>query len=127
MLLDNIEDKELKALMDKLRIRTKGVLLLRKSLYFYSLGLETLPNALFDLTHIERLDLSRNKFSELPDGIGRLSNLTYLDLSFNNLTKLPDSLFNLRKLSVLNLRGNSINQHLINRYKFLLPNCEIRV
>lgn len=60
------------------------------------------------LTQLTKLDLSKNKLTELPMDFGHLVNLERLDLYCNNLTALPTSFIHLKKLTWLDLKGNPI-------------------
>ncbi|MED6173943.1 hypothetical protein PIB30_064457 [Stylosanthes scabra] len=71
-----------------------------------------LPTTLFtNLTKLETLDLSLNRFSGLiPQEIGNLTNLLTLDLSLNKMVgPIPDQIGYLNRLTSLNLNSNSIN------------------
>ena len=48
------------------------------------------------LTHLIRVDLSKNQLASLPDDLGNLCNLQHLDLYNNKLTGLPVSFSQLR-------------------------------
>lgn len=48
------------------------------------------------LTHLVKLDLSKNQLTSLPDDLGNLVNLQHLDLYNNKLTVLPVSFSQLR-------------------------------
>jgi Leucine-rich repeat (LRR) protein len=71
----------------------------------------TIPNWLYNMTTLERLDLSNNHIQGvLPSAFGRLSQLMYLDLSNNSLEgKLPRFLGNLCNLQHLDLSYNKLN------------------
>lgn len=63
-------------------------------LWFLFLLLYFIFNTLFQpefcsLTHLIRLDLSKNQLQELPSDFGRLVNLQHLDLYNNKLISLP--------------------------------------
>ncbi|XP_062096240.1 receptor-like protein Cf-9 homolog [Humulus lupulus] len=68
-------------------------------------------STLFDLLHLQRLDLWDNHFnySQIPTAINRLSMLTYLDLSFSSfIGQIPSELSQLSKLSNLDLSTNPL-------------------
>ncbi|HRK91401.1 MAG TPA: COR domain-containing protein [Anaerolineales bacterium] len=70
------------------------------------LGLKSLPDELWELTHIKELDLQDNQISELPKNIEKLVNLTKLDIDRNRIPILPRELWNLSKLNKLYISGN---------------------
>ena len=95
------------------------------------LGIEELPQEVFDLVHLDELvvidnllvsippeiqnlqNLSRvsffyNEIKSIPTEIGNLKKLTHLDLSCNCLETLPTEILNLDKLQYLDLRYNKI-------------------
>lgn len=74
------------------------------------LGLTTLPDSVFELTHLLELSLSNNKLSKLPESFGQLSQLQYLDINNNQLQKLPDSIGQLPRLIGLSLRNNRLTE-----------------
>ncbi|XP_049391246.1 receptor-like protein 9DC3 [Solanum stenotomum] len=70
------------------------------------------PNSsLFQLRHLQTLDLSDNHLEgEIPDVFSNLQMLTHFRLADNNFTgPFPSSLMNLTKLQVLSLRSNSLS------------------
>ena len=76
--------------------------------------LRDIPLEVFQLKHLTRLDLSRNKIERLPVdpsgcgwGCGRLSEL---DVSSNQLSSLPAPLFLLPQLKELNANDNNVGE-----------------
>ncbi|KAH0728407.1 hypothetical protein KY284_004272 [Solanum tuberosum] len=70
------------------------------------------PNSsLFQLRHLQTLDLSDNHLEgEIPDVFSNLQMLTHFRLGDNNFTgPFPSSLVNLTNLQVLRLRNNSLS------------------
>ena len=64
------------------------------------------------LTHLVRLDLSKNALAKLPENFGALQNLQYVDLFSNKLTTLPVSFHRLRKLRWLDVKDNLLSDPL---------------
>src|SRR5271166_5281166 len=71
--------------------------------------LSTLPEAIGQLSKLKWLDLSRNQLSTLPEGIGRLSQLRWLYLSRNQLSMVPEAIERLSQLEELDLSGNQLS------------------
>ncbi|XP_075647497.1 receptor like protein 22-like [Castanea sativa] len=71
-------------------------------------------SSLFQLVHLQKLNLSINNFnhSEIPVGVRRLSKLTHLDLYFSGFSgKIPSEILQLSKLVSLNLALNPLKLH----------------
>jgi len=79
-----------------------------KSLSSYSNGVKTLPEELFKLTTLERLDLYNNQIETIPPSIGSLKNLKNLQLNNNKIKNVPEELFTLSNLEKLNLSNNKL-------------------
>lgn len=60
------------------------------------------------MTHITKLDLSKNELKELPEDFGNLTKLKYLDLYQNQLQHLPLSFSKLKDLKFLDLKDNPL-------------------
>ncbi|KAM6897863.1 leucine-rich repeat-containing protein 59 [Xenentodon cancila] len=67
-----------------------------------------LPPEFCSLTHLVKLDLSKNQLTSLPDDFGNLVSLQHLDLYNNKLTVLPVSFSQLRSLKWLDLKDNPL-------------------
>ena len=65
-----------------------------------------LPDELWDLPALEKLDLGGNKLASLPAGVGRLSSLKELSLFDCDVTDLPASLGEIPSLQVVNVVKN---------------------
>ena len=72
--------------------------------------LDHIPEEVFALTQLEKLDLSYNSLTEVPESITKLTNLTQLDLSYNSLTEIPESITKLTNLTQLYLSDNSLTE-----------------
>ncbi|MBN3304884.1 LRC59 protein, partial [Amia calva] len=66
------------------------------------------------LTHLIKLDLSKNQLVQLPPELGRLISLQHLDLYNNKLTSLPVSFAQLKNLKWLDLKDNPLEASLAN-------------
>lgn len=78
-------------------------------LYLSSNRLRSLPNELFNLSHLTVLSLRNNKLTELPPAIANLKNLVELNIAGNRLKWLPYELLELfdhEKLRRFNLAQN---------------------
>lgn len=60
------------------------------------------------LSHLVKLDLSKNQIYELPEYFGQLRHLRHLDLYSNQLERLPVSLAQLKNLKWLDLKHNPL-------------------
>jgi Leucine-rich repeat (LRR) protein len=60
------------------------------------------------LTHLVKLDLSKNQLRELPEFFGHLRLLRHLDLYSNQLQRLPVSFAQLKNLKWLDLKHNPL-------------------
>ena len=65
--------------------------------------------SLYQLTVLEKLDLSYNNLITIPTGISNLINLTEFNLDSNVLVSLPNEIGRLTKLKILSLRKNHIS------------------
>ncbi|MDJ0535953.1 MAG: leucine-rich repeat domain-containing protein [Xenococcaceae cyanobacterium MO_207.B15] len=75
--------------------------------YFYSIRLTHIPDEVFELTHLKKLNLSNNNIKEIPSEIGRLTSLESLDLIGNKeLTNISQELIHLPNLVFLRLTWN---------------------
>ncbi|TRY56651.1 hypothetical protein DNTS_014130 [Danionella cerebrum] len=64
------------------------------------------------LTHLIKIDLSKNQIVCLPEEIGRLTNLQHLDLYNNKLKMLPIGFSQLKSLKWLDLKDNPLEPNL---------------
>ncbi len=72
-------------------------------------GYQNVQEALRDPQNALKLDLSKNKLSEVPKDIEKLTNLQYLDLSKNKITSIPSWIGELKDLQFLILSKNNID------------------
>lgn len=85
-----------------------------RSLNLRECNLEEIPAEVFELTHLEILDLGNykevrsNHIKEVPAEISRLINLRHLDLARNYVEYLPDNINQLTQLQDINLDNNRL-------------------
>ena len=70
--------------------------------------LRSVPDSVFDLTSLEKLDVSDNTLTELSSRVGKLVKLSALHMARNKLEELPHELVKLQALQWLDVRSNSI-------------------
>lgn len=75
---------------------------------FKSNLMDSIPNEIFELSHLEHLDIRENEIHHLPDDFKALQNLRFIDLRFNNIESLPNGFSKLIQLEKLYLGHNSI-------------------
>lgn len=63
------------------------------NLHLHMKGLKELPAEIFELTHLQLLQLSNNKLSDLPEQLTLLSDLTGLSVKHNKLGHPPAPVF----------------------------------
>ncbi|XP_015906556.1 leucine-rich repeat-containing protein 47 [Parasteatoda tepidariorum] len=69
-----------------------------------------LDPGIFNVTHLNFLEISKTPLEELPNTIGQLTNLTRLVISYNKLLKLPAEVKNLKKLKFLDVSHNMLSE-----------------
>ena len=68
--------------------------------------LESLPEGIDELDHLEELNISKNRLEELPIHFERLLRLKKINLSENQFCRLPESFQELSRLESLDLSKN---------------------
>lgn len=68
-----------------------------------------LPDEVFTLTNLKRLDVNNSGITEIPEGIGNLLNLEELNVSSTGISKLPDQVWNLTKLKSLSFSNTAVS------------------
>lgn len=86
-----------------------------------------LPDELFELTQLQVLLLSMNRFDEIPEGIGRMKGLKQLVLQESSFERLPESIGDLSNLEFLNLNENPLLQALPERLGDLIQLKELYI
>ncbi len=89
------------------------------------LQLENLPSNIFENVQLKILILRFNSLTILDLNIPKLTNLIKLDLRKNKISQLPNEIAELKNLQVLYLQGNPIPPKEQEKIKKLLPNCKI--
>ena len=72
-------------------------------------ALNSISDAIGNLSNLTELNLISVELDSLPESIQNLQNLVELDLHFNNISELPASMKNLKALQTINLYSNKIN------------------
>lgn len=72
--------------------------------------LESARKHLGNYPDTEELSLAQNCLKEIPEEVFAMNELKKLDFSYNLLTELPDNIFGLTNLTKLDLRGNPLDQ-----------------
>ena len=70
--------------------------------------LKQIPDEVFEMEHLEGLDLRFNRLTAVPEAIGRLRNLTVLDFGGNWIAALPEAMLRLESLRTLRLQSNRL-------------------
>lgn len=71
-------------------------------LHLDSLGIDTIPDQIENLSYLAFLSASGNKLRVLPNTISHFTYLSYLDVSNNKIVSVPDSVFSICYISVRN-------------------------
>ena len=72
------------------------------------LGISQIPNGLYSMSSLRRVDLSENNLYLLSDSLRYLNHLTSLNLAFNRFNEVPEALEQLESLEELSLMFNQI-------------------
>jgi Leucine-rich repeat (LRR) protein/GTPase SAR1 family protein len=80
------------------------------ALYLSHCNLTTIPEEVFELEHLQHLDLKNNRLVYLPRDVSRLKELKGLYLNHNRLKELPDEITSLPHTQVLKLDGNRLKK-----------------
>ncbi|MBS0629013.1 MAG: leucine-rich repeat domain-containing protein [Verrucomicrobia bacterium] len=68
----------------------------------------SIPNQIWQLTNLQKLNLGENQLTSIPKEIGQLTNLQQLFLDKNQLTSIPNEIGHLTNLHNLNLNHNHL-------------------
>ncbi len=69
-----------------------------------------IPQELFELKHLEHLDIRENDIIEVPKELSQLHSLRFLDLRNNSIDDLPNELSELKELEKLYLANNQFKK-----------------
>ena len=78
------------------------------SLTLSRLRMDALPDALYAIRRLQRLDVSHNRLVALPEAMEQLRGLRELHASDNRLASLPEALTLLPQLVILTLQSNDL-------------------
>lgn len=73
------------------------------------LELEKIPDELFNLSKVKKLDFNHNNLTEIPQELFSMQNLSSLDFSNNKLREIPSEINKLQNLEELYLFGNLLS------------------
>jgi len=79
-----------------------------EKLELFATGIEELSTKIENLQRLTTLDLTSNKLKSIPDTITKLTNLVKLTLNFNKLSSLPAGLEKLTRLNALEVEENPL-------------------
>lgn len=80
-----------------------------KVLKLYGNQLDSIPERISELVHLEKLYLGRNNIKSLPNSLGKLKNLKLISAQYNELTNLPSSIGELENLEQIILNQNLLD------------------
>jgi len=78
------------------------------SLYLCDCSIKEIPNEIFDLNWLNKIDLSNNKILDIPLEIISLSKIESISLKNNSIKKIPKELVFLPNLRHLDISGNPL-------------------
>lgn len=93
--------------IDKITAKGKKV----EALKIVNKKLTEIPDILFELKDLKKLDLSENPISKIPPDIKKLTKLETLILKECKLTNLPDEIGELTQLQELDISSNSMMEY----------------
>jgi Leucine-rich repeat (LRR) protein len=80
-----------------------------ESLVLSNNQIEIIPEWISNLKNLTILNLSNNQINALPQNISQCTNLKTLNVSTNKISIIPDELFELHNIEFLNFNCNNIN------------------
>lgn len=81
-----------------------------RTLSLYSNELDHIPDKIFDLAALVKLDLSFNRIDTVSSDIRKLKRLSFLSLSYNNVSFLPEELGSLSLLKIFFIQNNRLRE-----------------
>lgn len=85
-------------------------LVLSGPLYSERIDNDGLDSAIFDIKHLNFLEISKTSLKDLPPKLGELSNLTRMVICYNKLSSLPPEISKLKKLKFLDVSHNLLTE-----------------
>ncbi|WP_372364718.1 leucine-rich repeat domain-containing protein [Candidatus Uabimicrobium sp. HlEnr_7] len=85
------------------------------------------PEKIFELSSLQKLNLSRNKIQTIPKNIKKLRNLREFSISSNNLRTLPEEIYKLTSLKSLDMSRNNLDWVLKKKLQRYLLECKVRL
>ena len=79
-----------------------------RNISFPSANRETVPECVYTLKDVDRLDVSRNKITNLDGRLFAMTHLTVLKMNNNHLTTIPDAIEKLSRLMEIDLSSNML-------------------
>ncbi|MBU2928202.1 COR domain-containing protein [Winogradskyella psychrotolerans] len=78
-------------------------------LYLNGLNLKKIPEEIFDLKNLQRLDVVNNALTHIPEKLSELSKLNTLYFFTNQITEIPDEVLFMKSLKKLDIHNNPLN------------------
>lgn len=76
--------------------------------------------------HLNKLDLSHNRFISIPTQLGKLPNLQTLNLSYNaELNDYSENIKSLNSIKLVNLKGTALNDFQLHHINDMLMACNV--
>ncbi|WP_417888159.1 COR domain-containing protein [Zunongwangia sp.] len=97
---DRLEEKQL-ATIDKDNKVTE--------LYLNGINLTKIPKEVFNLKHLNRLDIVNNSLSEIPIKLAELNKLNILYLFRNEIKEIPEEVLFMKSLKSMDIHSNPLN------------------
>ena len=110
----NTEYKNKQKQKPQIKIAVEKIALIKKTkakfLDLSNIGLDYLPDEIFNLSSLTKINLKGNNLKFLPLAFKKLNNLIELDLGKNLFTDVPEEIISLKSLEILNIADNKIEE-----------------